>query len=91
MEPENKRRKRTVLTVHQKLEICKLISMGTSYSVIADKYGIGWSTIVDIKKNQPKLEEFSIKMKAMGMRNAKTMRMGEYELLDQALYIWFCM
>ena len=59
-----------MITVHQKLEICKLIAMGTSYSITADKYGIGRSTIVDVKKNQPKLEEFSIKMKAMVMRNA---------------------
>ena len=83
------KRKRNVLTIEQKLDIFKLIATGTSYTLISERYGIGRSTVVDIKKNQNKLEGFSKKMVDMGMKKAKTMKIGEYQKLDEALYIWF--
>jgi len=33
--------------------------------------------------------DFSHKMTEMGVKKAKTMKVGSYEKLDKALYIWF--
>ena len=41
------------------------------------------------KEEQDKLEQFSKKMVDMGMKKAKTMKIGEYQKIDEALYIWF--
>ena len=50
------KRRRKVLSVEDKLEVLKLIESGTSYSTITRQYGIGKSTVGDIKKNRIKLE-----------------------------------
>lgn len=54
-----RKRKRTMLTIQEKVDICKLIDNGTSYTVICDTYGIGRSTVSDIKKSEHKLKSFS--------------------------------
>ena len=41
--------KKVVLTVEEKLEIIELLHRKTSYTVIAEKYGIGRLTITDIR------------------------------------------
>ena len=59
LEPRKaQKRKRNVLTFEQRLDICKLIATGTctSYTLISEHYGIERSTVVDIKKNQDKLQ-----------------------------------
>lgn len=43
-------RKHVTLTLDQKIEIIKLIENGQNYGIIAEKYGIGKSTVGDIKK-----------------------------------------
>ena len=53
------KRKRVVLTISQKLEICDLLtSRRLSYGDIARKYGIGRQTVADIKKKEKDLREF---------------------------------
>ena len=44
------KRKKIVLTVEEKLEIIKQIQRGVSYTLISERYGIGRSTVADIKK-----------------------------------------
>ena len=85
------KRRRLVLSVEDKLDILKLIEAGTSHSIIADRYGIGKSTVGDIKKNKSRLEVFKKKTEDMGMKKAcqKVMKFGEYKELDEALHIWF--
>ena len=47
------KRKRVVLTISQKLEICDLVtSRRLSYGDIARKYGIGRQTVADKKKGE---------------------------------------
>ena len=88
--PPAKKRKRKVLTIDQKLEIITKLEAGTSQSKIGEEYDIGRSTVLDIKRNKTKLELFSRKMVDMGMnKGTKIMKVGEYEKLDQALYVWF--
>ena len=57
--------------------------------LISERYRIGRLTVVNIKKNQDKLEQFSKKMVDMGKTKVKTMKIGEYQKLEEALYIWF--
>jgi len=45
-----------VLNIEKKLEVISLLQKGTSYTTISEKYGIGRSTIADIKKNEGKLQ-----------------------------------
>ena len=53
------KRKRVVLTISQKLEICDLVtSRRLCYGDIARKYGIGRQTVADIKKKEKDLREF---------------------------------
>ena len=48
------KRKKIVLTVEEKLEIIKEIQRGVSYTLISENYGIGRSTVADIKKKRSK-------------------------------------
>ena len=84
------KRKRVVLTLDQKLEILKLLKKSVSYSIICDKFGIGRSTVGDIKKNREKILQFKKDTVEMGMRrDQKTMKLGGNAKLDKALYVWF--
>ena len=44
-----KKRKCIVLSVKEKLEVCKLVLSRISYSIVAGKFSIGTSTVRDIK------------------------------------------
>ena len=83
------KRKRVVLSIDDKLKILKLIESNVSYTVISERFGIGRSTVCDINRTKDELRRFSQKMVDMGTKNVKTMKVGEYEKLDEALYIWF--
>ncbi|CAB3232084.1 unnamed protein product [Arctia plantaginis] len=48
-------RKHSTLTIKDKLRIIEMLDKGDSYPVIARKFGIGRSTVGDIKKNKDKL------------------------------------
>ena len=87
MEKSTKRRK-VVLSIDDKLEVIKMLKQGTSYTIIAEKYGIGRSTVADIKKSESKLLDYKMKMATMGVKvgEKKAMKTGSYELLDPALY-----
>ena len=85
------KRKKVVLTIEEKLEILVSIKTGTSYTVILERYGVGRTTVADIKRNVSKLEKFKQKTVEIGFKKAtfKVTKIGEYEKLDKALYIWF--
>ncbi len=53
-----KKRKRTVLSIEKKLEILKKIDQNISLATIADEFGIGKSTIYDLKAARPKIMKF---------------------------------
>lgn len=85
-----KKRKRVVISLELKLEVLKMIDSSTSYTIICEKYGIGRSTVSDIKRNREKLLAFKKKLKEMGTkRNVKVMKLGDDEELEKAVYIWF--
>jgi len=55
----DKKRKHVALPIEQKLTILKKIAEGASLTTIAKEYGIGKSTVSDIKKNEDKLKNFA--------------------------------
>ena len=84
------KRKRTILALKGKLNIIKMIDKSVSYSVIAETFGIGMSTVGDIKKQKEKIQQFGNEIAEMGMtRKAKTMKLGKVKKLIQAVYMWF--
>ena len=85
------KRKKVVLIIEEKLEILNSIKTRTSYTVISKRYGVGRSTEADMKRNASKLEKIKQKTVEMGFKKAtfKVMKIGEYEKLDEELYIWF--
>ena len=44
------KRKRVVLTFEKKLEVIKMLDKAVSYTIISEKFGIGHSTVGDIKR-----------------------------------------
>ena len=84
------KRKRVCLTVDDKIKILHDVKSGASYSVIEERYGVGRSTISDIKKNESQIMSFKRRAFDEGLpTSAKTMKVGEDERLDQSVYLWF--
>ena len=52
------KRKQIVLSIENKLQICKLAKEGRSLASLAVDFGIGKSTVHDIVKSQAKLESY---------------------------------
>ena len=53
-----KKRKRVVLTLKQKIEICKKIEAGVSRTTLMNEYNTGSTTLYDIYKQKAKLLSF---------------------------------
>ena len=84
MATTNVKRKRVVLTITDKVKILELLDKSISYTIIAERFRIGKSTIGDIKKNREKFFKFKSEMIDMGMtRSAKVMKLSDDNKLDQ--------
>lgn len=85
-----KKRKKTVLTIEQKLEIIKRIESGTNGRTLAVEFCVGTSTISDIKKKKEEIRNFSTKIiKSIPLNAVKTQKKPANDLLEEALMIWF--
>ncbi|KRY48390.1 Jerky protein [Trichinella britovi] len=51
-------RKRKVLSLEQKLEVCRLVENGESFRKIAESCGVGLSTVSDIYRSRRQLHDF---------------------------------
>ena len=60
------KRKRTVLSIEDKVAIIKQLE-SSSANVIAERYGIGKDTVLDIKKKRDKILCFNQEMHNMGI------------------------
>lgn len=83
------KRKRVVLNLKQKLEICKKVEDGASHSAIIDEYGIGKSTLKDILSNKTKLRDFCTISEDRDIARRHTMRGASLKELDTTLHSWF--
>ncbi len=62
-----KKRKRKVLTIEQKNKILKALSRGVSATILSERYGVGKSTVSDIKKQKDSILDFKRKVTDMGI------------------------
>lgn len=92
MKKVNTKRKRVVLTIEQKLEVCQMVRDNVARKVIMDKFNLGRSTLSDIVKNEASLTAFKKKRLDLGIsgsvKTAKSLKDGMFEKLDSSLYIW---
>ena len=82
-----KKQKWTVLSIEDKLQICK---KGKSITItsLAKEYDVGKSTISDIKRNE--FKEYTTRVDSMDLSSSrKTMKDAQNKQLDTALYLWF--
>ena len=84
------KRKRTVLSVDQKLEICKRLKKGASITSLSKELRLGKSTICDIKQSEDKLVTFVVKLfSAEASMMRKMMKAAKHKKLDEAVAMWY--
>lgn len=84
----SQKRKRVVLSLQQKTDIVERLKKGESGNNIALEYGIGTSTVSDIKKNSASILNFvAVLEKEEGSAKRKTMKKSNLEDVDKALYV----
>ena len=83
------KRSHKTLTIEQKLELLDKIGK-VSYTILCEEYGVGRSTITDLKKKEASLREYKRKLTDQGVkRPAKVMKLGKDVELGTALFHWF--
>lgn len=78
-------RKHKTLTLKDKMQIINMLDNGESMADVALHYGIGRSTIYDIKLRRTKIMANVNNIS----ENRKTLKFGKHPELDSALYNWF--
>ncbi|XP_037022520.2 jerky protein homolog [Artibeus jamaicensis] len=84
------KRKRVVLTLKEKMDICARLEKGESRKALVQEYNVGMSTLYDIKAHKAQLLRFcasSASNKALERR--RTLHTPKLEHLDRVLYEWF--
>ncbi|XP_022823355.1 jerky protein homolog-like [Spodoptera litura] len=84
----DKKRKHETLSLVKKMEILRKLDSGENQMKLAGEYGVGRATIYDIKKNREKIENFANTADA-GTSSRQTVKIGEYPVMEDALYTWF--
>ena len=84
-------KKPVVLTLKQKLDICKRLEKGESRHKLMEEYNIGSSTLYDIKAQSSKIKDFYMKSKCgeKALSKRHTLHTARLEDLDLILYEWF--
>ena len=83
------KRKRCLLSIKQKLEICDRLRNGWSYLRISAEYGIGKSTVFDIKL-EDKLKAFQSQLQNENcMKKRCIIRTADFFDVDKAVFLWF--
>ena len=67
MSEASDKRRRVVLTIEDKLKICKLVKQKVSTTVIMSNYNTGKSTILDICRKEADLQKFKSAKQELGV------------------------
>ncbi|XP_005302607.2 jerky protein homolog [Chrysemys picta bellii] len=87
---KGKKRKRVVLTLKQKIDICTRLEKGENRNVLMQEYNVGSSTIYDIKAQKGQLLKFFASCESnKAVEQRHTLHMPKLEQLDSVLYEWF--
>ena len=81
------KRKRNVLTLPKKIELVKRMEKGESREKLMAEYGVGSSTLYDLKKQKDKLLSFvaSTESPTGKVEKRKTLKGPQMQDLDRAL------
>lgn len=82
------KRKHKTLSLRQKHEIIEKLKNGRSPLQLATEYGVGRSTITDIKKKKSKIEQYMKSHEAESSQRL-TLKQAENPNVESALYTWF--
>ena len=87
----SRKRKRVVLSLENKLCILDRLAKGEKATSIASEFGIGNSTVTDLKKNESRIRAFVSSMESLSVcsKEHKIMRLADDEKLDEAVYLWY--
>ena len=87
---EKTKSKRVRLTIPEKLLLLKKHEAGASVTSLMNEFGVGRSTVSDIKKAKESLRKYAAEIDAgSGSQQRKSMRSSKYRELDEAVYKWY--
>ncbi|XP_048215184.1 jerky protein homolog [Perognathus longimembris pacificus] len=84
------KRKRVVLTLREKIDICTRLERGESRKALMQEYNVGMSTLYDIKAHKAQLLRFFANSDShQALERRRTLHTPKLEHLDRVLYEWF--
>ncbi|XP_040844505.1 jerky protein homolog [Ochotona curzoniae] len=84
------KRKRVVLTLREKMEICTRLERGESRKALTQEYNVGLSTLYDIRAHKAQLLRFVASADCgQALERRRTLHTPKLEHLDRVLYQWF--
>ncbi|XP_046386326.1 jerky protein homolog-like [Ischnura elegans] len=84
------KRKRKTLSLQQKVELLKKLDRGVSVLKLREEYGVGQSTIYDIKGQREKLLQFVSESDSLaGISKRRNIRGPSNNEVDKVVYEWF--
>ena len=84
------KRKRVTLTIEQKLYILKKLDQGSTMSSIASEFGVGKSTVFDIKNSREKIIKFAGEAQDdSSLKSRCIVRRADDDAHDRAIHHWF--
>lgn len=85
------KRKHVTLSLSEKLIVLQRLDKGESLQKIAKEINVGITTIKDWRKNRKNIESYSVTVESeKSLKNRKTLKKPKQELLDDAMWVWFC-
>ncbi|KAG5861026.1 hypothetical protein JTB14_032400 [Gonioctena quinquepunctata] len=88
MSSQTQKRKHKTLTIKEKCDILDRLNRNETFSSLASEYGVGRSTIYDVKKNHEKIKKF-VSTTDCGPGKRQTLKKAEHPEVEEALYMWF--
>ncbi|KAG5888111.1 hypothetical protein JTB14_023405 [Gonioctena quinquepunctata] len=88
MSSQTQKRKHKTLTIKEKCDILDRLNRNETFSSLASEYGVGRSTIYDVKKKHEKIKKF-VSTTDCGPGKRQTLKKAEHPEVEEALYMWF--
>lgn len=85
---KSQKRRRSVMTIQEKLKIIEELDKGATASALNRKYNVPRQTISDLKKNAADIKVFASQLETPNLAR-KTMKKAMNKEVDTALYMWF--
>ena len=84
------KRKRVTLIIEKKLDVLKKIDQGASLAAVALEFGLGKSSVSDIKRGRKKILKFATESTDPScLKKRCIVRKANDEVFDNAIHLWF--